>query len=381
MNPSRIVVPVVILLTGALIAWWLLATAPEPKRKEQVRPELAVETLTVKPRDYTISIHSQGTVSPRTSSDLVAEVAGRVLAVADNFTDGGYFEEGDELLSIDPTDYESAVAAASAELAQKELALKQEEAQAAQALQEWKRLKKGGKPDDLVLRKPQLASAKASAMAARARLAQARADLKRTHVKAPYVGRIEEKKVDVGQYVSRGTALASIYAIDYAEIKLPLTEEALAWLKIPEQYRGESGKPGPPVTLRKGGHVWNGRVVRSSGVVDARSRQLFAIAQVDNPYGRSESGQPPLKIGSFVEASIEGETLRNVMVIPRSALRENNQVLVVQDGKLHVQPVEIIWSGKDEIVAGAGLKTGDQVITSPIAYIVEGEPVSVSKNE
>lgn len=377
MKIMRVVLPVAIVLAGFAITKVMMATAPQPEKKppEVVIP--TVEVLKVEPGDYRVKIRSQGTVEPRTQSTLVAEVSGKVISVADNFNAGGYFEKGDVLLQIDPRDYQAAVTIAKSDLAQQRLNLQQEKAQSEQARRDWEGLGNGGAPGDLVLRKPQMASATAAVAAAEARLAQAEADLERTRIRAPYAGRILEKNVDVGQFVSPGTVLATIYAIDYAEINLPLNDEQMEYLQLPEQYRGDQSIQGPAVTLHKGANEWPARIVRSAGAVDSKSRQQFVVARVDDPYGHNEAGRPPLKVGMFVEGEIAGDTLQDVFVVPRAALRENSYLLLVRDGKLRQQPVDIAWTDDKEVVIRQGLTSGDQVVVSPLAYAVDGTAVKI----
>lgn len=359
-----------------------MATAPEGERKASAPVTPQVEVVELQPQDYVVEVTSRGTVSPRTQSTLVAEITGRITEVSNRLREGGFFEPGDLLVSIDPRDYESAMTIARAELAQQKLSLNQEQARSQQANDDWQRLGSGSKASDLVLRKPQLSSSRAAVSAADARLKQARTDLDRTRIEAPYAGRVLEKKVDVGQYVRSGEVLASIYAIDYVEVKLPLSATQLEQLQLPEHYRGENpdNSANPAVTLiRRSGsteHQWQGQIVRSTGAIDTRSRQQFVVAQVDNPYARDENGRPPLKMGSFVEAKISGKTFKNVFVIPRSALHEGRDILLAVDGKLKRQAVDIIWSQGNEVIV-SGLQAGVKLIITPPAYAVDGGAITI----
>lgn len=382
MKLVKSLLPLLVVALGAGAAWWLMATAPKSERKATERATPVVEVIELQPRDYPVVIHSRGTVSPRTQSTLVAEVSGKITRISDKLREGGFFEPGDTLVSIDPRDYESAVTIARAELAQQQLNLEQELARSRQADDDWQRLGNGGKAGDLVLRKPQLSSSRASVSAADARLKRARTDLERTRIKAPYAGRVLEKKVDVGQFVRSGEVLASIYAIDYVEVKLPLTAAQLEQLQLPEHYRGENpgGNSNPAVTLisHSGSeeYHWQGQIVRSAGAIDTRSRQQFVVAQVDDPYARNKSGRPPLKVGSFVEARISGRTFINMFVIPRAALHEGRDILLAVDGKLKRQAVDIVWSDDNEVVIN-GPRAGDRLIVTPPAYAADGSPIEI----
>lgn len=381
----RILLPLAVLALAVGAAMVAIATRPGTDRRPPPQPLTTVEAFRVHRQSMPVFVRSQGTVQPRTETTLMPEVTGRIVAVAPAFRDGGFFEQGEELVTLDPRDHEIAVTVAKARLAEARVALEEERARAEQARRDWERLGQGGEPGALVLREPQLRNAEAAVASARAQLAQAELDLARTHITAPYAGRILEKHVDVGQYVSPGTALAELYAVDYVEIPLPLSNEQLAFVEVPETFRGdEPGErpPGPPVTLsaRVGAerHTWQGRIVRARGAIDVQTRQLFVVAQVDNPYGRRGAGNPPLKVGQFVEARIEGRTLKDVFVIPRATLREGNFVLIADaDDRLQRVAVEIAWSDPDRVAVRGGLTEGQRLVLTPVTYAVNGAPVAV----
>ncbi len=192
-----------------------------------------------------------------------------------------------------------------------------------------------------------------------------------------------EQQVDVGQYVSPGTVLSQIYATDYVEVRLPLTDRQLAFVDLPESYRGEAVlKEGPLVKLSSdlGGktYTWEGRIVRTEGSIDTRSRQLFVIAQVDDPYLKDASGRPPLKIGQFVRAQITGQQLSDVFVLPRSLLSGTDNVLIAdQDNKVQRREVEIVWHDAENIVVRSGLNSGDRIISTAMPYATDGAEIKL----
>jgi RND family efflux transporter MFP subunit len=359
-----------------------MVSAPEAERRDPPRPVPAVEVLELLPTDYQVVLESRGTVQPRTQSTLIPEVAGRIIEVSPSFRNGGFFEAGDRLARIDPRDYRNAVTVARSELAQARLRLEEERAQADQARRDWEKLGQGGEPSPLVLREPQLASARAAVAAAEARLRQAEVDLERTEIRAPYGGRVLEKQADMGQYVTSGTVLATIYATDYVEIRLPLTDEQQAFVDLPEAYRdGAPDTGGPPVTLsaRVGRDrvTWEGRIVRTEGAIDTRSRQLFVVAQVDDPYAR-RPGTPPLKIGQFVEARIRGEVLEDVLLVPRGAVQQGREVFVVTpEDTLERRELDVVWRDAGHVVVTGGLAPGERISLTPLPFAADGVAVRV----
>ena len=375
--------PIIVIIICVTISVVLITTKSKPERRNPPPAITHVDAIRLELEDYPVVIHTQGTVQPRTESTLIPQVLGRIEWVSPAFRGGGFFEDGDVLLRIEKSDYQTALVVAEANLARAQLISAEEEARAEQAVEDWKKLGDGSDPGALVLRQPQLADARATVASAIARRDQAQRDLERTEITAPYAGRILEKRVDVGQYVTPGTVLALIYAVDYAEIRLPLSDSELTLVKLPEIYRGESTQnleSGPKVILHASfgeqQHSWEGQIVRTEGAIDTRSRQLFVVAQVVDPYGRSVANRPPLKAGQYVEAEIMGETLKDVLVVPRSSLREGREVLLInEDNNLIRREVEIVWSDSESVVVRKHLNPGEVLCLTPLTYAAEGAPV------
>jgi len=385
----KVLLPIAVIIFAVIVSKTLLAGKQAPDRKAPPPPTPVVEVAVLQPQNYQLSEHSRGTVQPRTQGNLVAQVGGNIIRVANNFRPGGFFKKGEELLRIDPRDYQVAVTIAESELAQAKLALADEQARSDQALRDWQRLGLDGQPSELTLRKPQLAGARATVAAAEARLTQAKLNLERARVVAPYAGRVLTQTVDVGQFVSPGTILATIYASDALEVRLPLSSRQLAQIEAPRHYRDGvvSQQANTTVTLSADAGndqhwQWPARLVRTEGAVDASSRQIFVVAQVDDPYARDAEGRPPLKVGQFVEAEIAGRDLEGVYVLPRSALHEPDQAWIVNaDNQLQRQTLSIAWRGTEVVIVSAGLQPGDRVVTSALALATDGTPVRIAAEE
>lgn len=380
MNISKkFVYPVLVIVGGLLAAFVVVRSRPEVQREEEVTPPPLVRVLEVRTQDVPLDVRSQGTVRPHTESTLVAQVGGRIVSVSPHFAEGGFFRRGEVLVTIDPQDYRLAVSQAQAQVAQARTRLERERAEAEIAREEWEDLGTG-EPSPLTLREPQLAEARAALEAAEANLEQAELNLKRTTIEAPYAGRVRAKRADLGQFVTPGTPLAEVFGSDHAEIRLPIPKDQLAFLDVD---LGESA-PGPRVKLfaEIGGmpRSWDARVVRTGGEIDPQTRMLPVFARVDDPFRRlgrgadpGAPGAPVLPMGLFVEAEVEGKIAPGAVVLPRSAVRHGEEVLVVDDqDRLRFRPVEVLRAQGDTVVIGKGLADGEKVVVSQMETPVEG---------
>ncbi len=379
----RVVLPLAVLGVAVVAAAVLVSTRPPVATQAPTIEPPGVRVHQVTLEEIPLTVTSQGTVRPRTESQLVSEIAGRVLWVAPSFAEGGFFEANDVLVRIDTFDYEQAIVSARSQLAQARLMLAQEEAEADVAAREWADLGRGD-PRELTLRKPQLEDARASVAAAEANLERAERDLERAEIVAPYAGRVRRKDVDVGQFVTVGASVATIYAVDLAEVRLPLPDEELAYLDLPLSYRGATNQPTPAVTLRATfageTHEWEGRIVRTESEIDPVSRMVHVVAEVRDPYAAGPvPNRPPLAVGMYVQAEIEGRTARDVAVVPRAALRGARQVVVVgPDDRISFRDVDILRTTTDRMFVREGLAPGELVAVSPLDAATDGMRVQLA---
>lgn len=380
----QILLPLGILALAGFATMTMINSRPPVETQSPRISPPGVRVHVVRLEDTELSVLSEGTVQPRTESQLVPEIAGRITSIAPSFAEGGFFEADDVLVTIDPFDYRQAVISARSQLAQTRLRLAQEEAEAEVAQREWDELGQGD-PRELTLRKPQLEDARAAVAAAEANLVRTERDLERAEIRAPYAGRVRRKSVDVGQFVTVGNPIATIYAVDVAEIRLPLPDEDLAYLDLPLSYRGQANSRGPQVTVSTTfageTYAWAGSIVRTESEIDPVSRMVNVIAEIRDPYGiGSDPNRPPLAVGMYVDAQIAGRRFSQIAAIPRSALRGRNQVMVIdEESRLHFRDVDILRMTTESLFIEAGLETGDQVAISTLDSPTDGMQVQVSE--
>ena len=377
----KFMLPLILIVMSLAMVGMLVVykNSQRAERKPESTQAILVDTVVAEITSLKLSVNSQGTVRPRTETTLVAEVSGKIVSVSADFVAGGFFHEGDVLLQIDPSDYQAGLKRANAALASKRAKLADETARSEQALKDWQNMGKTGKPSDLGLRIPQMADAKANVSAAEADVAKARRDLERTSITVPYDGLVRQKSVDIGQYVTPGTRLGVTFAIDTAEVRLPLTNNDMKYLQLPSGMAAKSEiRSFPPVTLstERAGNSdhWQARIIRTEGVVDETSRVVYAVAQIVDPYGvLGLSQQKELKVGTFVNAEIEGLPADNVIVLPRYVLRSDQTVMVInENNELEILPVEVLRSQPKKVYISSGINAGDRVITTTLDAPVPG---------
>ena len=377
MTKRRWFAPMVVLVAAVLGAVLLVATAPSVENVPPARPLTTVRVVPAEPEDVRLWVRTQGTVAPRTESALIPEVSGRVVWVSPSLASGGFFGEGDVLLRVEPQDYEMAVSRARANVAR--AAGEAEHARA--ELKRRETLSQRQVASDSQLSEARRASRVGAAALAEAKVAleQAERDLARTEVQAPFAGRVREESVDVGQFVSRGNPVATLYATDVAEIRLPIADRQLAYLDLPGWRTGSIGD-GPEVKLRARfagrEHEWNGRVVRTEGEIDAKSRMVHVVARVDEPYGNEDDGRPAFAVGLFVHAEIAGPLAEDVIVLPREAMRNDDRILVVDaEDRLRYRGVDVLRIDRDDVLIRAEIAPTERIVLSPLQVAVEGMKV------
>ncbi|WP_372779448.1 efflux RND transporter periplasmic adaptor subunit [Litorivivens sp.] len=375
----KILLPLVALSLG-IAAYQYQVNNPPQIQKKALEPHYpTVEVVIAQPQDTEVEVYSQGTVRPRSETVLKPEVSGKVVWISPQLVNGGLFAAGEKLLEIDDTDYRTALASSKTRLVRAEVEFDH-------ARRELKRI------ESLIRRN--LASetqvdqarrsfrlAEASLNEARIQQQQAKTNLERTIIKAPFAGRVRKESVDFGQYLTQGENIATLYATDFYEVHLPIGIEQFVYLDIPPGTQGVLAPDNTlPVTIAgnigENEYFWSGELQRTEGEIDAATRLVYGVVTVENIV---EPGHAPLLVGMFVKAAIQGKVYPDVITLPRSALRDNQQVLVVdEDNRLHFRHVKILRVQGEEILVQSGLKAGEAVCISPLTVAVEGMRVNTS---
>lgn len=375
----RIVAPVLVLAVSIGVVQALSAAKPAPEKKDDTQRFISLYVDEVRSDEVTISVFAQGEVRPKTEIDLVPQVSGRIVGISESFAEGAEFDPGETLIKIDDTNYKLAVIRARARVAEATVAVQRELANAKIKEEHWLDKRSSGEPTAYALNKPQVMEAEAKLLAAEADLQEAKLNVARTEINVPFLGRVSEKSVGIGQYVTAGTRLGRVFSTDTVEIRLALTDAQLEELQLPIGFMADAFNA--PVVVFKASvgsneHSWTGRIVRTKASIDTQTRMIYAIAEVADPYGLGSDEGAPLAVGMFVSAEIAGVSSQLAMVLPRLALRNANKVYVINDNnRLEIRTVKVLSTSEDTVLVTAGVEPGEKVVTSTIPAAVDGMEV------
>ena len=377
----KILLPLLVIAVGAGAAYLLEKHKPEPEKKQEASQAPSIFVAPVKLRDVRLTVSTEAEVRAVTEVDLVSQLSGRIKAVSPEFIEGGRFKAGEPLLWIEDADYRLAVKRAQARLAEANVRVKQTRADAEVARVQ---LANTRNPSALALKKPQMAEAKANLQAAQADVELARLNLGRTRISLPFDGRIKSIAANVGQYVTVGSRLGRAFATGRVKLRLPLTDHQLAHLGLPLGFiAGKDNAPSVSISAEVAGKTrhWRGKLTRIDASYDQQSRLLYALAEVDKPYDRSEYPMP-LAIGLFVNTDIAGREVKNALVIPRAALRAGDQVFRVnKKSRLDILDVDVEFKSPELVIVRGNLKKGDQVVISAVRNPIQGMEVKTLQDD
>lgn len=382
----NIFLSLIVIVAGIAGAVYITKSTPKARKRPPTRMTPLVQVVAVAPGDYAVTVSAMGTVIPAREIILEARVAGEIVAMHPNFTVGGFLEKDSEVLRIDPQDYQLALTLAQARVKDAESKLKLLEAEAASAKEEWRQLYRDrnqvdNEPPPLVFKQPQLSAAKAKLTAENADVRKAQLDLSRTRIRAPFNAIVRTKHVDIGSQVSGQERLAELVGTDEYWIQASIPVDRLDWMMIPRQ----PGDPGANVRiLHRNGYEITGAVIRLLGDLGSEGRMARILVEVKDPlnFKKDIKDQPALLIGEYVRIEIQGRELQNVFRIPRTALRDDSMIWVVnKDSNLDIRRVGTLWRDTKTVLLGEGLEPGDQLIVSDLPAPINGMPVQVEKED
>jgi RND family efflux transporter MFP subunit len=378
---KRKLLPAVIIVVAFVVMFMLFGLRQPPEKKEEVKKDLLVEVVPAIRLQDNLKVNSQGTVEPKIKSTLVSEVSGKITWVSPAFVNGGLFKKGETLIKVDARDYQTSLKTAEANLARAEATLEEEKARAKVAEKEWREFMQGDAPD-LYLRKPQLARELANVKAAQADVERAKRELARTNIKASFNGLVKQKQADLGQFVNKGTPVADLYGTDTAEIRLPVSDLDVSFLSFDSAYELKLQQPKVELSSVISGEEksWLGTIVRSEGVIDTRTRMVYLVAEIHDPYG-IESAHSAIEFGRFVQADIIGKQVENLVLMPRDLIFQEDKAIIANGNVLEIRNVTISKLDKRYAYVSKGLSAGELLISTNIKNPLAGASIRILQEE
>ncbi len=362
-------ISIILCLAGGISVFFIL-TKPEPKKvSSEVLPS-AVSIVEAKRATGTVWVEAMGTVKAVKDLKIISEVGGRVIWINEKLIPGGIIKKGEVIAKIEETDYEIAVEQAEANLAmaKKELLIQEGAARSAKVMEDMSKISASSQAKELRMKVPHIQAAEANLRASEKLLEQAKKNLVRTEILAPYKILIESEDIEVGNYVTRLSSIAEAYGTDafWVEVNIPLSK--LQFLNIPGINSTQGSKAKVTLQGTKGAKevVKNGRLLRLAGSLDASGRMAKILIEVDDPLGlESGNRSEVLLLNSYVKVELEGRKLNSMIQLPREYLREGDTVWLMDDSsKLVINSVTIAWRDQDSVYISDGLVEGDRIITT-----------------
>jgi RND family efflux transporter MFP subunit len=375
---TTLLVCVAILLAAAVAITVIYSTEPAAERSSaRKQTAMLVEVAAAEYGSFRPTITAMGAVRPEREIMLSPRVGGEIVALSASFTPGGFVEQGEVLLQIDPADYETALLQRRSELRQASADLDLELGRQELARQDYEDLKGtiSSEYETLVLREPQLNTARARVEAAQAAVRRAELDLERTRIRAPFAAHILSREANVGSQVSPGESLGRLVGIESYWVEAAVPVAQLRWIEFPT----ESGSPGAVARVRNRA-AWPKNVFREArvhqliGALEQQTRLARVLVTVADPLAHEpgSAGQPPLMVGSYVEVRIEGKPIENVIRMNRDFLRQNDTVWVNEGGVLRIRQAEVVFSDERFVYIGSGLEKSDLVVTTNLSSVFDG---------
>ncbi|MFK7843998.1 MAG: efflux RND transporter periplasmic adaptor subunit [Rhodothermales bacterium] len=424
-----------ILVFVSVVTFLLIALKPEPPRRAPVVQAPLVQTVLADVRSGALQVAGNGTVRPRAQVNLSPQVAGKIVYVSPALVSGGRVQKGQLLVRIEQADFQNKLRQAEADVAQQAVGLLQAEEESQIAQEEYQRFKQredlrqkispyasvddndyaarligmeasssgsatnagADEPSSLVLREPQRLAAAAALERAEAMLEDAELSLSRTNIVAPFDGYIRNESIDVGQFVAMGQILAEIHAADEVEVVVPLSTDEAAMIPNLWTKRADNNNLVIPsdVFMQYGGqnYRWSGYVHRAEATLDPATRTINVVLRVPRPFDGGElvelpgevdlltSDAPPLLVGQYTSVEIKGVALQNYFVIPRRALRVDNEIWTIKnDSLVHIAPVQVLQKINEEVYILGNMDENTEIIISDLTAVTEGMRVRPNRN-
>ncbi len=381
------IISILVLLSSVVVSSVVFLTEPTAKMEGATKKTaMLVDVIEADRGNFKPIVEATGNVQAAKDITLSPRVGGEVVSISNRFIPGSFVKKGEVLLQIDPSDYKNTLRLRQSDLqlAKADLAVEMGRQDVAQKDFELIGEDLTQENQNLVLRKPQLESARANVAAAEAALEQARLSLERTTIRAPFDAHVISRNANVGSQVAPGANLGRLVGMDEYWVVANVPVSKVNRLRFSDE-RAEDGSYVKVMNT----NIWpygqyrEGRLFRLIGALDDQTRLARMIVSVKDPLVRINPSDtlPRLMIGTFVDTRIEADEIKDVVRLSRDYLRKEGTVWVMEEGKLSIRNVDILFEDSQYAYIRDGLEDGDQVVTTNLATVVEGSLLRTEESE
>ena len=358
MKAKFLIVSLLCLAIAAGLVWWMRVPshpAGASTAAAHGMPAATVSAVRAATQSWQTQLAATGDVRAVQGSDLSAEVSGIVDTIS--FTSGQDVAAGTVLLALRPNDDAARLAQlqAMADLASANMARdrRQFDAQA--------------------ISRATLDADESNLRGDQAQVAGMRAQMAEKIVRAPFAGRLGIRSVDVGQYLTAGTAIVTLQALDPIYVDFNIQQQALSRI-APGQKASVHVDAWPD-------RVFTATIASINSRVDNASRMVMVRAELDNH-------DHALLPGMFASVGIDAGAAVQRLTLPQSAISYNpygNFVYVVAPGKdgALVAASRVVTTGAvrgDQVSILSGVSAGEQVVTAGQLKLRNGAPVVIDNS-
>jgi RND family efflux transporter MFP subunit len=366
LNKLKILLPIAILLATLLLVLVLFTSTTEIRFKPQEAQTPTVTSISLSGEDISIPIYSRAFIEPEFTIQIRSQVAGQVTAVSPGFLDGASFNKGDILVTIDDRLLRLEYSQAKAALEQ----AKVNELELEARFKANKNITKKSSP--LAQGKPQLDAAIANTEAAREKVLFSKNQLENASIKAAFNGRIEKRFTHLYDQLQPGKAIANIYSTESFILKVSINQRQLNLLSGSGQNLSDTISNPANIAVELSQPDANEKLSASVTHIEKQlnqAQQLTLIVKLDEKF--NEQVLP----GSLYEVTLTGSALKNIVKIPVTALRQHNNIWLIENDQLNIHSANVIYRGKDYAYLTNTFNAAQKLITSNLSHVSEGMTV------
>ena len=382
----RMTVPLSIVIVGVCFSYALAGSNTVVVENDIIVKPKLVSVIEAKNAQHYVRVGGFGIVKAKKQKQIIAQVGGIVLSEHHQLLEGGRVKNGDLLFSIDPAEFKLRVVQAKATLAKSEAELAEEKGKQKIASREWQllddRYKSGKLQKNLVLRTAQKKEKFAALEGAKSTLALAELNLQRSKFYAPCDSIVVQDNVEIGQVVLAGSNPITLACSDRFEVIANLPLQSIQWLEFPADDVDLNANIKPENAslvrviqiLSKGERVVkHAYVSRLLADLDPAGRMARVAIEVMDPLE-----DIPLLIGAYVEVDVQGQTIDDLIRLPRSVKRDGDQVWVIDSqNTLAFRSVNVLFAKDDHLFIDYGLREGERIVLSQLSTPLLGMPLRV----